>query len=361
MTTRRSLSGRSIVRGLLVALAVLASPLWLAAQDSQSTINVQGDLKFRFGNAPVNGATPMSFALYSTSTGGTALFTESHSVGVDNGHYFASIGSQTAGGIPESHFMNASLYLGITVGTDSEMSPRIQISSSAFALNAMQVNNASGTQNIGTGSGVDTINIGNGGGADVITLGAAGTTTTVDGTFVTTGTVTFANLTTTDGTALATGTAADAVTIDSSTGGDTISIAGTGSTDADTINIDAAIGGDTINIAGAASTDADTINIGTSGADALTIGNTAAASLTLNTGTAFTLNGAAATTYAIGAATTTGTITIGGTAQTTGALTLGQSTVTNTINIGSAISRSGRPRRSAAAWRSSRGPRAASD
>lgn len=60
---------------------------------------------------------------------------------------------------------------------------------------------------------------------------------------------------------------------------------------------------------------------------ALTIGATS-----ISTDGAYTLNGVAGSVYSIGAATTTGTITIGGTAQ-TGDLVLGSSTGTNSVKI----------------------------
>jgi len=91
-----------------------------------------------------------------------------------------------------------------------------------------------------------------------------------------------------------------------------------------------------------------TINIGIDAANTIAIGNGAFASVvalgsatggattTIKAGAtgSFSLNGGAATTYAIGAATTTGTIVIGGTAQSTGAITVGNSSATNTLNLG---------------------------
>ncbi|MBI3099470.1 MAG: hypothetical protein HYY93_14770, partial [Planctomycetes bacterium] len=164
-----TLAKTTFVLSLSIALAAIAPEA--SPQDSQSTINVQGDLRFRFGGS-VNGATAMTFAFYSSATGETALFREAQSVSVDAGHYYASIGSLTPGGIPASALVNARVYLGITVGTDAEMAPRIQLASSAFAINAMQVNSATGVQDIGTGTDADTINIGTGGGADTIAMGS---------------------------------------------------------------------------------------------------------------------------------------------------------------------------------------------
>ncbi|MBI5357868.1 S-layer family protein [Candidatus Saccharibacteria bacterium] len=62
-------------------------------------------------------------------------------------------------------------------------------------------------------------------------------------------------------------------------------------------------------------------------------GTTAGNVLNLRNGSSFSLDGVAGSTYDIGTSTTTGTIAIGGTAQ-TGTTTFGRSTATNTINLG---------------------------
>ena len=74
----------------------------------------------------------------------------------------------------------------------------------------------------------------------------------------------------------------------------------------------------------------------TDGAIVITAAGAANGDLTLTVGDDFTLNGATGSVYAIGAATTDGTITIGGTAQ-TGTQTFGRSTDTNAISIGSGV------------------------
>jgi hypothetical protein len=120
---------------------------------------------------------------------------------------------------------------------------------------------------------------------------------------------TFTSLTSVGTTSLnATGSAA--TTIGGSSGAITVAV-GAG-------NFSLTGGGNTVGIANDAA------------ANLVTIGSlTGAASLALQTGTGnFTLNGVGATTYNIGAATTTGTTIIGGTAQ-TGTITLGSSSGTN--------------------------------
>jgi hypothetical protein len=75
------------------------------------------------------------------------------------------------------------------------------------------------------------------------------------------------------------------------------------------------------------------LNIGTDGAaKTITIGTTSDV-ISENVGSSYTLNGIGASTYNIGAATVTGTITIGGTAQ-TGAIGICTGTGVQTLNLG---------------------------
>ena len=84
----------------------------------------------------------MSFRLYSAVTGGTPLWTEQWSgpngVKVSDGLFNVMLGSLTP--IPQSVITgNANLFLGITVGNDDEMTPRVQLGSVPFAVQALSV------------------------------------------------------------------------------------------------------------------------------------------------------------------------------------------------------------------------------
>jgi hypothetical protein len=76
---------------------------------------------------PVNGKTDIVFRLYDAPTGGTKLWEEAH-LGVSNGVPVANglchvlLGSLTP--IPAGVWSNANVYLGVQVGSDTEMSPR---------------------------------------------------------------------------------------------------------------------------------------------------------------------------------------------------------------------------------------------
>jgi hypothetical protein len=83
--------------------------------------------------APVTATVPMTFKLYNVSSAGTALWQEQWaSMQVTGGLFNVMLGSLTA--IPQGIVSgNNSLWLGITVGTDSEMTPRVQLGSTPFA------------------------------------------------------------------------------------------------------------------------------------------------------------------------------------------------------------------------------------
>ena len=103
---------------------------------STSLIAYQGRLADAAG-APLTGSYPMTFALYTAATGGAALWSESRTVTATDGVFSVMLGEATP--IPASIAANTSLYLGVTVGSDAEMTPRKQLGSVAYAFQAITV------------------------------------------------------------------------------------------------------------------------------------------------------------------------------------------------------------------------------
>ena len=149
---RKWLPSRGNVLFTFVMIAVL---LWaqsagavsfLAPRNSQlaastGTIAYQGRLADSAGT-PLTQTLAMSFRLYSAVTGGTPLWTEQWSgpngVKVSDGLFNVMLGSLTP--IAQSVITgNSNLFLGITVGTDDEMTPRVQLGSVPFAVHALSV------------------------------------------------------------------------------------------------------------------------------------------------------------------------------------------------------------------------------
>ena len=98
-----------------------------------NTINYQGYLTDSGGN-PKNGPVTMKFSLYTVLSGGTAFWTETQSVTVNNGVYNVILGSvnQTLG----NYNFDVPYFLGVTVGIDAEMTPRQPLTSVGYAFTA---------------------------------------------------------------------------------------------------------------------------------------------------------------------------------------------------------------------------------
>jgi hypothetical protein len=100
----------------------------LTASSVTSGFNYQGRLTDSAGN-PLDGTCSMTFKLYETATGGTALATDTHSVSVTNGLFSTEIT------FDPSDFDGRALWLGITIqGEASEMTPRQELQPVPYAL-----------------------------------------------------------------------------------------------------------------------------------------------------------------------------------------------------------------------------------
>lgn len=124
---------------LIYALVPLISAFSLAAHAVvlPLRINLQGKLVDPASGTPRNGTFSLTFRIYAAPGGGTALFTESQTVSVDNGVFSTHLGSTAL--LTPDLFSGASAYLGITVSPDSEMTPRQQLVMSPYAFTSAQL------------------------------------------------------------------------------------------------------------------------------------------------------------------------------------------------------------------------------
>ena len=133
----------TLVAVVALALAGRAGAIQFAAPSASSTavIPYQGRLANADGS-PFSGSQNMEFRLYATPTGGTPLWTEfwtgSNAVNVSDGLFSVLLGSLNTGlaGVVQA---NGQAHLGVTVGTDAEMAPRVQLGSAAYAMQALTV------------------------------------------------------------------------------------------------------------------------------------------------------------------------------------------------------------------------------
>ncbi len=105
-------------------------------------INFQGVLKDAAGNPPAVDMLDVSFTIYDAPLGGTALWTETHSVTITDGLFSVLLGDFNP--LPDSVFEDTVRYLGIKVATDPEMLPRQRLASVGFAYRVGTIDGATG-------------------------------------------------------------------------------------------------------------------------------------------------------------------------------------------------------------------------
>jgi hypothetical protein len=130
---------------VIVALLLFAYYAWAApshapqatpaSQVNTGLLSYQGYLTDT-SDEPLDGEIDITFRLYSTSTGGTALWSEAHTesnaVPVEDGLFNVMLGSLTP--IPSTVWSSGAAYLGVQVRNDTEMAPREVVGNVPTAL-----------------------------------------------------------------------------------------------------------------------------------------------------------------------------------------------------------------------------------
>ncbi len=126
---------------IMVGSIIILSATFVSA-DTPLLITYQGSLSDSESNPVTNGAYLIQFRLYDNPTGGTELWSSSfRQVEVLNGLFSYNLGDTIP--FPASLFSEYSdLWLGIKVGTDSELSPRTKLTSAGYALHALRADTA---------------------------------------------------------------------------------------------------------------------------------------------------------------------------------------------------------------------------
>ncbi len=139
----------NVILTMMVLLILLSFSSASAA--IPETINYQGYLTDSGGN-PVNSTVNVVFKIY--NAGGTLLWSETqNNVPVSNGIYNVVLGSVASMG---SLTFDVPYFLGVTVGTDSEMTPRQPLTSVAYAFTADTALNAADSVTSLDGAGIAT-------------------------------------------------------------------------------------------------------------------------------------------------------------------------------------------------------------
>ena len=104
-------------------------------------INYQGKFTNQ-DDTPLAGNYLVTFRFYDTSSEGKAVWEESHILTINNGIFNVLLGSLK----PLDIDFNKDMWLGIEVSSDGEMTPRIKLASSAYAINAQTIDTLDSSQ-----------------------------------------------------------------------------------------------------------------------------------------------------------------------------------------------------------------------
>jgi hypothetical protein len=124
------------MRHALATLLLAAATLVPRAVDAQApALLMEQGVLFDANGDPVNTAVPMVFSLYATPTDTNAVWSETHTVTPDQGVFSVVLGELSPID-PAALFDGGPMYLGVRVGSDSEMTPRETLVSVPYALHA---------------------------------------------------------------------------------------------------------------------------------------------------------------------------------------------------------------------------------
>lgn len=112
---------------LMLPLAVLAG--------GPNTVNYQGRLTDIAGAPMADGTYNFTFRIYATDAGGVALWNSgTQSVNVKDGLFTVELGASPMPAFGSTLFADSSRWLGITVGTDTEMIPRMRLTNVPYSV-----------------------------------------------------------------------------------------------------------------------------------------------------------------------------------------------------------------------------------
>ena len=133
----------------VVGIMLLASA---AAAEVPSTLSYQGVLAEASGVAVADGPYSITFKLYNVAAGGTELWSETQAVQVNKGTFNAILGAVQPLALP----FDVSYWLALSVEGGAELTPRTELASAAYSLNARSVNGEQNifpsTENVGIGT-----------------------------------------------------------------------------------------------------------------------------------------------------------------------------------------------------------------
>lgn len=145
-----SLSDKKSMKKILFLLILLFWMLGVSDMYGQATLNIQGIVRKSTGANLDDGTYSMTFRLYTTSSGGSSIWSETHdNMDVTSGVYGAVLGLINPFTIP----FDQPYFLGISVDGGAEVSPRLRLTASPYTLSLIGQSNlfpSTGTVGLGT-------------------------------------------------------------------------------------------------------------------------------------------------------------------------------------------------------------------
>jgi hypothetical protein len=167
----------SIVFGALNIVAIIVFVLILkegmqplignAAPGIYKALNFRGTLRNADNTLVADGSYSLKFVIYDAASGGTCLYSNLGTCGtptgktitITNGGFSTLIGDTDNGDNALTlDFASDTYWLGITVGTDAELTPRVRIGAAGYAFNADLLDGLNTSSNGGAGSYVPVTN-----------------------------------------------------------------------------------------------------------------------------------------------------------------------------------------------------------
>lgn len=129
---KKKLMGSSV---LLVIVALVATWTSAAFAAVPRILTEQGRL-YDSSNTPLTGSAKLVFNLYEEAASGSSIWTETQTVDLDSGNFSVNLGEATpfADLFTTEAASGKTLYLGITVNTDEELSPRQTLLAVPYAI-----------------------------------------------------------------------------------------------------------------------------------------------------------------------------------------------------------------------------------
>ena len=122
---------RIVISATILALVCAMLPQVMA--EVPQMINYQGRLSDDQGE-PLTGTYDVTFTIYDAATGGSDYWADTYTVNAANGLFNVLLGSTNP--IPTDVFDSPDRYLGIKIGDDPEIVPRVRLVSAPYAYNS---------------------------------------------------------------------------------------------------------------------------------------------------------------------------------------------------------------------------------